>query len=262
MGFSIAAMRPYLGTRAFYTGALRVMLPVAVQQLVNTMFNVVDNLMVGSLDIDGIAMTAVNVANKPFLIFNGVIFGLTGAGGLMISQFFGARDRKTCQGLFSLQLMLCFAAALLFCGLLLFMPEGLARLFISDSRTVALSVEYMRVIAYSYLPAAVSSACVFSLRSLGLNKAPMVVSLLSMGVNALCNYALIFGNFGFPPMGVAGAALGTLIARLFEMAFYATLLFRGKTYFSLELLAFRRLKPEVTRSFVRRAFCWCSTGRA
>lgn len=250
---ALAALRPYLGTRAFYGGALRVMVPVAVQQLVNTLFNVVDNLMVGSLDINGIAMTAVNVANKPFLIFNGFIFGLTGAGGLMISQFYGARDRKTCQGLFSLQLALCLVAALLFCALLLFIPESLTRLFVSDPRTVALSVEYMRVIAYSYLPAAVSSACIFSLRSLGLNKAPMVVSLLSMGVNALCNYALIFGNFGLPRMGVTGAALGTLIARLFEMAFYLTLLLRGKTYFSLELTAFRRLKPDVARAFFRRA---------
>ena len=116
------ACRPYLGTRSFYADALRVMIPVTIQQLINNLFNVIDNLMVGSLDIEGLAMSAVSVANKPYVIFFGVFFGMTGAAGLMISQYYGARDIKTCQGLFALQLVIGLVVSVGFCALLGFMP--------------------------------------------------------------------------------------------------------------------------------------------
>ncbi|MEG0271278.1 MAG: MATE family efflux transporter, partial [Clostridia bacterium] len=110
--------RPYIGTRSFYADALKVMIPVTIQQLINNLFNMVDSLMVGSLDINGLAMSAVSVANKPYVIFFGVFFGMTGAAGLMISQYYGANDRKTCQGLFALQMVIGLAISLFFCALL------------------------------------------------------------------------------------------------------------------------------------------------
>ena len=104
--------RPYLGSRAFYAGALGVMAPVTVQQLINNLFNMIDNLMVGSLDPSGLAMSAVTVANRPYTIFFGVFFGMTGAAGLLISQYYGARDYKTCRALFALQVVIGLAASL------------------------------------------------------------------------------------------------------------------------------------------------------
>lgn len=247
------AIRPYLGTRNFYRGALAVMLPVTVQQLVNNMFNVVDNLMVGSLDLQGLAISAVSVANKPIVIFNGFLFGLAGGGGLLISQYFGARDRKSCTGLFWTQMMLALLCAAVFFVLLFAFPEPMMRIFVADPRTVELGVTYMRIIGFSYFPAAISSVCVFSMRSLGHNRASMLVSLLSMGVNALCNYGLIFGHFGLPQLGVAGAAYGTLIARLFEMGFYLTLLVRGRMYFACEPTACLTLESKVRKQFGAKA---------
>ncbi len=247
------AIRPYLGNKAFYKSALSVMIPVTVQQLINNLFNTVDNVMVGSLDVQGLAMSACTVANRPYLIFFGVFFGLAGAGGLMISQYFGAGDRKTCQGLFSLQMLLGLCNALLFCLVLFFFPAQVMRIFVTDQRTVALGIQYLRVVCFSYIPVAVSSTCVFSLRSLGHNKVSMVVSLITMGLNALFNYLLIFGKLGFPALGVEGAAWGTLLARLFEMAFYLVVLLRRRTVFSLDLLAFRRLSACVVKTYAQKA---------
>ena len=88
------SLQPYFGDRKFYSSALAVMIPVAVQQLINSLFNMVDNLMVGSLDVMGLAMSAVSVANKPYMIFNGIFFGMTGGAGLMISQYYGAGEKK------------------------------------------------------------------------------------------------------------------------------------------------------------------------
>lgn len=247
------ATRPYLGSRSFYRGALAVMLPVTVQQLINNLFNVIDNLMVGSLDIQGLAMSAVTVANKPVMIYNGVLFGMAGAGGLLISQYFGARDRRTCMGLFWLEMTLNVLTASLFFALLFFLPEQIMRIYVTDPTTIALGVSYMRIVSFSYLPAAVSAACIFSLRSLGQNRTSMMVSLGSMGVNAVCNYLLIFGMFGLPQMGVRGAALGTLLARLFEMSVYLWLMLTHRMYFRFERGAIAQLDRTARRKFTSKA---------
>jgi len=247
------AAKPYLGSRSFYRGALAVMLPVTVQQLINNLFNMIDNLMVGSLDIQGLAMTAVTVANKPVLVYNGLVFGMVGAGGLLISQYFGSRDRRTCMGLFWLMMTLTVLTASLFFALLFFIPEQIMRIFVTDPTTIALGIDYLRLASFSYLPAAVSSVCIFSLRSLGQNRTSMMVSLCSMGVNALCNYLLIFGMLGFPQLGVRGAALGTLIARLFEMSVYAWLLLSHRMYFRFECGCMLHLKRNARRQFTSKA---------
>ena len=247
-------IKPFIGDRDFYSSALRVMLPVTIQQLINTLFNVVDNLMVGSLDVNGLAMSAVTVANRPFMIFSCLFFGMTGAGGLMISQYYGAKDDRSCQGLFAAQLMLGFVMSLLFGAVLALFPEQIMRIFVNDPTTVALGVDYLKIIWLSYLPMAVTNVCIFSMRSIGQNKASMVVSMLAMGVNACCNYVLIFGKLGFSPMGVMGAAWGTLIARMAEMAFYLFILLRRKTIFTLDLAAFRWLRQSQLISFAKRTW--------
>lgn len=244
-------LRSFIADKNFYTRTLSVMIPVVIQQLINTLFNVVDNVMVGSLD--GISMSAVTVANKPFLIYSGVFFGVTGAGGILISQFYGAKDYKQCQRLFSLEFVIGFVASLVFCCLLYFCPEAIMSLYVKDPQTIQLGVEYLQVICFSYIPVALSTTCMFSMRALGKNKMPMLASLITMGLNAFFNYSLIFGNFGLPRLGVAGAALGTLLARLCELSFYLFVLARRKAFFTLDLAGFLHLKANTLKSFLKRA---------
>lgn len=246
-------IRPFIGTKSFYVGALSMMVPVIIQQLINNLFNMVDNLMVGSLDINGLAMSAVTVANKPYIIFFGLLFGMTGAGGLMLSQYYGANNRKICQGLFSMQMLLGLSSAFLFAAILYFFPSQVMRIFVTDERTVALGVQYLKIVCFSYVPVAFSSVCIFSMRAIGENKTSMKVSIATMGVNAICNYVLIFGKLGFPAMGVEGAALGTVIARLFEMAFYLSLIIRKRMYFTTEMMMFSALGREILRTYMQKA---------
>jgi len=247
------SLQPYFGDRKFYSSALAVMIPVAVQQLINSLFNMVDNLMVGSLDVMGLAMSAVSVANKPYMIFNGIFFGMTGGAGLMISQYYGAGEKKTCQGLFAMQMLLGVSASFLFFLLLRIVPRQIMGIFVTDEATIGLGISYLNVVSISYLPAAISSVCIFSMRSLGINRLPMAVSMCSMGVNAAANYVLIFGKFGAPALGVVGAAWGTLIARMVEMGVYLFALASKKGYFSLDLKAAFRLPGHIVATFVRKA---------
>jgi len=246
-------LRPWLGSGAFYKSALGVMLPVTVQQLINNLFNMVDNLMVGSLDMEGLAMSAVSVANKPSFLFQSFLFGLAGGAGLLISQYYGAKDRRACMGIFWSEMALGLANGAIFFLLMFGLPETVMRILVTDSRTVALGVAYLRIVSFSYLPAAVSGVCIFALRSLGQNRTSMMVSLGSMAVNAALNYLLIFGALGFPRLGVRGAAWGTLIARLFEMCFYLVLMLRRRMYFTFEPSACFRLPAAVRRKFAAKA---------
>lgn len=245
--------KSFLGSRKFYAGALRVMIPVTIQQLINTLFNMVDNLMVGSLDVNGLAMSAVTVANKPYTVFWGFFFGMSGAAGLMISQYFGARDHRTCQGLFVLQALIGSVAALLVGLALALFPEAIMRIFVTDPHTIELGVSYLSIIWLSYIPTAISNVFVYSNRAIGQNKVSMLVSMLAMGVNALCNYVLIFGKLGFPAMGVKGAAIGTLIARVVEMSIYLVMLAKRRTLFSLDVTALIHLKKEQVQTFISRS---------
>lgn len=248
-----AIVKPYIGNRKFYSSALNVMIPVVIQQLINTLFNMVDNFMVGSLDINGLAMSAVTVANKPYTVFWGFFFGMSGAAGLMISQYFGAKDNRTCQGLLVLQMIIGSVAALIVGLALALFPEQIMRIFVTDPRTIELGMSYLKIIWISYIPTAISNIFVYSNRAIGQNKVSMLVSMLAMGVNALCNYVLIFGKLGFPALGVTGAAIGTLIARVVEMTIYLVMLAKKKTIFSLDLSAVFHLKKQQISTFISRS---------
>ncbi len=244
-------LRSFIGEKDFYKRALMVMIPIIIQQLINTLFNVVDNLMVGQLS--GLAMSAVSVANKPSLIYNGFFFGITGAGGLMISQFYGAGNHRKCQSLFALEMILGLGCAVLFTGAMFFGAQTVMRIFVSDPETIEIGVSYLKMVAFSYLPAAVSTTCMFSMRALGRTKTPMMLSLMAMVLNGIFNYTLIFGHFGAPAMGVVGAALGTLLARICEMLLYIFILLRRKAFFSINLASVVDLGKNAFNSFVKKA---------
>ncbi len=251
MRFSRAYLGTFIGSKSFYKGALAVMIPVVLQQLINTLFNVVDTVMVGSLG--ELTMSAVAVANKPGMIYNGCFFGLTGAGGLMLSQYFGAKDYKQCQSLFSLQFIIGLFFAILYFVVLRFFPEWVMGIYVKDPSTIAIGVSFLRIISFSFLPAAVTTTCIFSMRSLGYNKTPMVISMSALLMNALFNYAFIYGKLGFPAMGVTGSALGTLVSRTVEMCIYLIVLITRRSFFSLRLDSLFHIRLGVLKSFIRRA---------
>ena len=251
MRITRAYLRTFLGSKSFYKGALAVMIPVVLQQLINTLFNVVDTVMVGSLGT--MNMSAVVVANKPGMIYNGCFFGLTGAGGLMLSQYFGAKDYEQCQSIFSLQFVLGLFFATLYFVALRFFPEWVMGIYVRDEQTIAIGVSYLRTISFSYLPAAITTTCIFSMRPLGYNKTPMAISMAALFMNALFNYVLMFGKLGFPAMGVEGAALGTLLSRTLEMCVYLIVLATRRSFFSLRIDSLFRIRVGVLKSFFRRA---------
>lgn len=198
-----------------YKRILWMAVPIAMQNLVTTSLNLIDTLMIGRLGEQKIA--AVGIANQYFFIFMLLAFGINSGVSVFISQFWGSRETGKIKRTLGLGIVSGIALAACFSFMGLFMTEGIFGIFTKDAAVMAEGAVYMRIVAFSLPMMAVSLSYSISSRSIGIPKLPLVVSALSLGLNTVLNYLLIFGPGVFPALGVRGAALATLASRFFEM---------------------------------------------
>lgn len=241
----------YFGDRVFYREVIAISVPIMLQQLITTLMGFADNVMVGQISADVLA--SVTVANKFYMITQSILFGITGGICIFISQYYGAEDHEKVQGLFLLNLFGALAVASVATSIVFLFPRQLLGLFLTSDATIAYGLDYLRFIRYSYLPFAVSLACMTALRSIGYTRAPLMVSIGSVFLNVGLNYVLIFGHFGFPAMGAGGAALATLIARSVEMLLFILIIFRGREYFTFSRREFHAMDKPLLRQVWKRA---------
>lgn len=237
--------------KVFYRQALLIMAPVMVQSLIASIFSFVDGYMVSWLG--PAAMSGVSVASKPQTVFTCVFFGFVGASGLMISQYYGAEDKKSTQQLFALQIFGGLTMGMLMFFVLTLFPRQIVTAFVSDEANIQAALDYLSIIKFTYLPISVSWAVNYALRVTGKNRFVMITGFVSALVNILFNALLIYGILGFPRMGVKGAALASLIARFAEMTVFLIALFRRKTPFEPRLYGIGHLPRTVIVSFLRKS---------
>nr|WP_300003431.1 MATE family efflux transporter [Tissierella sp.] len=203
--------------KTFLMTILTLILPIALQNLISSSLNMVDNVMIGKLGESSIA--AVGLVNQYFFIFMLCLSGINAGAGIFISQFWGRKDVKNIRRMLGLQLILSTLVAIGF-GLVAFLsPESIIRVFTKDLEVIALGSSYIRVISITFLISSVSMAYSTVLRCMGIAKAPMYGSLIGVLANAFLNWVLIFGNLGFSAQGVVGAAIATSIARVIEVTY-------------------------------------------
>lgn len=191
--------------------------PLALQNLVTTSVSLVDNLMIGSLGDTAIA--TVNLANQFFFIFNLMLFGMGSGAAVLMAQFWGKKDECGMRRVAGLTFILGLGVSLLFAVCSALFPETIMAIFSADKAVISLGAEYIRIIAVTFPLTAATLVLSYLLKSSEEVKIPLVASTFSIGINIVFNYFLIFGKFGFPKLGVAGAAYATALARFFECAF-------------------------------------------
>lgn len=226
-------MKKFIGTKQFYKTVMMIALPIMAQQFISSFVSLIDNVMIGS--VGDIALTSVTVANKFFNIYNSLLFGLCGAIGIFIAQYYGAKDRQTCQKIFNIGLLWSVVMGVFFTVILLVVPEITIYFFSRTPQIVHYAMDYLTISRLTYLPFAISMSCMMSLRAVGITTVQLKTGTLAVGINTFLNYCLIYGHFGFPELGVTGAALATLIARVVEMMIYLFILYQKKHYFQLDL---------------------------
>jgi len=190
-------------------------LPVVFQGLLTNSLSFVDTLMIGQLGEEAIA--AVGLANQMFFLISLLFFGISSGSSIFLSQFWGAGNEKNIKRVIGLSVTVAFVGASFSAVFSFFIPTQMMHIFTYDDVVVSYGVTYLKIVAISYVFTAISQVLSTALRVIGHARIPLGVALLSLSMNALGNYLLIFGVGPFPELGVAGAAIATAISRLAEV---------------------------------------------
>ncbi|MEG0999877.1 MAG: MATE family efflux transporter [Cellulosilyticaceae bacterium] len=200
--------------RKFYKLLLMISVPIGIQNLIIFGISMMDTLMLGRLG--EVPLSAASIANNLFFIFTLLMFGLAGGSNVMIAQYWGKGDVKSIHKILAIMYRVCIGFTLIFSAISIFMPRQFMSIFTTDLAVIDGGVQYLRIVAIGYLFYALTNCTIMILRSVQTVRIAMVIYVISLIVNTFFNWVFIFGNLGAPKLGIAGAAIGTVIARICE----------------------------------------------
>ena len=200
--------------KAFYKNLILLCIPMILQNLVTTSLAMVDTFMVGMLGETPLA--AVTLANLPIFVIQFVVFGLQGGSSVLISQYWGKRDMQAIVRVMGVAFTVAGGISLLFALAMFFFPTQIMGLLTNDPALRDIAAEYGRIVGFSYVFNSFTSIYVGAHRSTENPKLGLAIFSSSMIANTFLNWIFIFGKLGAPALGVAGAALATLLSRILE----------------------------------------------
>lgn len=208
---------------SFYKMVLALVLPMALQNLINVAVTSADVIMLGK--VGETVLSASSLASQVQFVMTLFFFGITSGAAVLTAQYWGKKDTRTIEKVMGLALRIALSVAILFTVGVLIFTEPVMGIFTKEADVIAEGVKYLRIVAFSYIFIAITMVYLNVMRSVEKVIISTIVYLISLLVNIILNTIFIFGYFGFPAMGIQGAALATLIARFVELlivVFYAT----------------------------------------
>ncbi len=206
----------------FYKTVFALVIPMALQNLINVGVQAADVMMLGL--VGEVAISASSLAGQVYFVLTLVFFGLNSGAAILSSQYWGKGDTRTIEKILGLAMRIAVIVAIVFTAASLIIPEYLMRIFSHEPDVIAEGAAYLRIVAFAYIPAGITAIYLGVARSIERVIISTVVYLVSLIVNVIANAILIFGLFGAPALGVRGAAIATAIARyceFFIVLFYA-----------------------------------------
>lgn len=200
--------------KEFLKSAALLVVPVAMQNLITTAINSLDVIMLGR--VNEIVLAGASLGNQVYFNMSLFLFGITSGAAVLIAQYWGKKDLDSIKAIFGLGMKLGIAVSSLFALSAFFIPELLMRIFTDDPEIIRQGEIYLRIVCFSYPFTAVNMIYLNTMRSMEKVKIATLAYSVSFFVNLIANGILIFGLLGFPALGAAGAAWGTVIARFSE----------------------------------------------
>ncbi len=216
-------MRLISKDREFYKAVVRLALPIGLQSLITLSVNLVDTVMVGQLG--EASLSAVSLANQFIGTYQASCLGIGMGASVLISRFYGEKDMESVKRTVTVMLRFTVSFGLLFTLATAVWPGFLMRIYTGEEEIVRKGISYLRLSAFSYVIHGLTLTATLVLRSVGKSRIPMISSAAAFLINLGGNYVFIFGKFGLPSLGIMGAALSTLLARVFEFMIVAGYLF-------------------------------------
>ena len=216
-------IRSYIGDRAFYRKLFSVLVPILIQNLITNFVSLLDNIMVGQVGTE--PMSGVAIVNQLLFVFNLCIFGGLAGAGIFTAQYYGKGDNEGVKNTFRAKLYIALLAVVLFTAAFVLKGDALIRLFLHEGKeqldlaaTLGFGRAYLHVMLLQMPLFALCQVYSGTLRETGETLLPMKAGIIAVFVNLIFNYILIFGKLGLPALGVVGAAVATVIARVVECA--------------------------------------------
>lgn len=240
-------MFSFLKDRPFLREMLTIAVPISLQQLINASLNMIDVLMVGQLGETSIA--GVGLSNQVFFVFILLLFGLTSGMAIFTAQFWGKREIEPIRKVLGMSILSTSVIAIIFTIAATVFTRPVLGLFTNDTNVIDVGSQYLGIVGFSYIAVAMATSYVASLRSIQLVKITVIASVSALIFKTILGYTLIFGHFGFPALGVRGAAIGTASGWTLELILLLIFVYRQKTplagnlltFFSFEFSFFRRV---------------------
>lgn len=211
------------GDKAFYRMVLGVTVPIMIQNGITNFVGLLDNIMVGRIGTE--QMSGIAIVNQLLMVFNLAIFGAISGVGIFSAQFFGCKNHQGVRHTLRFKIYVCMGILVLGIFALVAGGEQLIMLYLHGEgndqalqATLAYGKEYLWVMLAGLFPFVIEEVYASTLREGGETKVPMIAGVVAVLVNLALNYLLIFGKFGFPELGVVGAAIATVISRYVQAA--------------------------------------------
>lgn len=214
-------MKKLIGSKGFYKMVLAICIPIVIQNGFTNLASLLDNIMIGQLGT--LSMSGVSITNQLLQVFNVTIFGAMSGPGIFMAQFYGKKNKEGVENCFRIKLIIGIIITLLAIFLFYTFGQQLISLYLNDNpqdnlKTLNYGMDYLKIMIIGLIPFVITQVYSSSLRETGNTVLPMIASVVAVIVNFCINYILIFGHFGFPQLGVTGAAIGTVVSRVVEMS--------------------------------------------
>ncbi len=226
--------------------------PIALQHLLVNSLTFIDTLFMSQLG--DVALSASGMATQWNWLLNMISFGICSGAAIFISQYWGSKDHEGIRKTYSVAFMSAFVISFVFSFFAMTFPTHIISVFNRDKGVIKAGSQYLSLVAFSYPATVLTSVQGTVLRSTEKVKLPMLVSGISVMANIFLDYALIFGKFGFPEMGIRGAALATAISAWFGYIVLLLVSFREQNVLIVPLKEFIIIKLSDFKSFMKRAF--------
>jgi putative MATE family efflux protein len=240
----------YVRDLSFYKKFALLAIPIIFQNIITQAVNLADNVMVANLG--EIVLDGVYATNVVSTFVGQVIHGIAPAMIVLAAQYWGKGDRESVKKIVSIGIKLCFICTAAISLLMITIPAQMLGIFNSNPEVIAAGVPYARIMGVGYLFFCISNVLISAMRCVESVRIGMIDSILALVINVTLNYLLINGNLGFPALGVVGAALATVIARIAECILMIWFVFFRDKQLEMKLSdLFGKSDPQLTSDFFR-----------